>query len=149
MLAAAVAPEAGPLTRAAGVGVISGAVRAEWARQKGEREAERVAMIDRLTELDTQATGTPEKKDASGRVTPAEPGFLTLAKKNEREQLRANLGTTGQLPPDMAFSPVNLAPKAAAVQQLDAAQEAARQVARSAAVLMRAFGGVCRDDVRR
>ena len=128
MLAAAVAPEAGPLTRAAGVGVISGAVRAEWARQKGEREAERVAMIDRLTELDTQAAGTPEKKDANGKVKPAEPGILTLVEKNEREQLRANLGYTGQLPPDVAFSPVDLAPKAAAVRQIDVEQEAASQL---------------------
>ena len=127
MLAAAVAPEAGPLTRAAGVGVISGAVRAEWARQKGEREAERAAMIDRLTELDTLAAGTPEKKDANGKVTPAEPGILTLAEKNEREQLRANLGYTGQLPPDVASSPVDLAPKAAAVRQIDVEQEAASQ----------------------
>ena len=72
------------MTRAAGVGVISGAVRAEWARQKGEREAERVAMIDRLTEFDTQAAGTQEKKDTNGKVTPAEPGILTRAKKNKR-----------------------------------------------------------------
>ena len=69
VLPAALAPDAGPLTRAAGVGVISGAVRAEWARQKGEREAERVDMIDRLTELDTKAAGTLEKKGASGKVT--------------------------------------------------------------------------------
>ena len=88
-------------------------------------------MIDRLTELDTKAAGTPEKKDASGKVTPAEPGILTLAEKNEREQLRSTLGYTGQFPPDVAFSPVDLAPKAEAQRHLDDEQAVARVEART------------------
>lgn len=33
-----------------------------------EPEAERVDMIDRLIELDSKAAGTPENKDAGGKV---------------------------------------------------------------------------------